>query len=153
MIPPLDKDGILPPGIHEAEDWAELAARFGGTPGREELLAKLRLGLDNLREAGCAWVLLDGSFVTGKPEPNDVDGCWEDDAVIDTHVLDRSFLLRTRPIRARLRERYGTDFFVASLIEASSGQPFYEFFQTDRAGIPKGIVRLDLAREKSGSSR
>jgi hypothetical protein len=67
MIPPLDEDGVLPPGIHEAEDWAEVAARFGGTPGREILLAKLRRGLDSLRDAGCPWVLLDGSFVTGKP--------------------------------------------------------------------------------------
>ena len=36
-------------------------------------MAKFRLGLDNLRDAGCPWVLIDGSFVTSKPNPEDMD--------------------------------------------------------------------------------
>jgi hypothetical protein len=77
MIPDLTASGVLPPGIHDAEDWSEVVRRFGDTPERAALIAKLRQGLDNLRDAGCPWVLLDGSFVTSKPDPNDVDGCWE----------------------------------------------------------------------------
>jgi hypothetical protein len=29
MIPPFDRSGLLPSGVHEAT-WAEVAARFGG---------------------------------------------------------------------------------------------------------------------------
>jgi hypothetical protein len=147
VIPPLTAAGLLPPGIHEAEDWAEVVARFGGTPRRQELLAKLRRGLDNLRDAGCPWVLLDGSFVTDKPEPNDVDGCWQFETTIDLARLDSCFLLQ-QPITDRhlMRHRYGMDFFVASLIEAGSGKPFYEFFQSTRENAPKGVVRLNLVQ-------
>jgi Family of unknown function (DUF6932) len=150
VIPPLTASGTLPPGIHDADDWTEVVQRFGGTPKRAELLGKLRLGLDNLRDAGCPWVLLDGSFVTSKPNPNDVDGCWEDTPEIDLTLLDPSFLLQQRSDRDALKQQYGMDFFVAGLIEAGSGKPFFQFFQVNREGVPKGIVRLDLAVERDG---
>jgi uncharacterized protein DUF6932 len=149
VIPPFSAAGILPPGLHDAEDWAEVVRRFGGTARRFELLGKLRLGLNNLRDAGCPWVLLDGSFVTSKPDPNDVDGCWHDELAMDMNRLDPCFLLRTRADRASLRVRYGMDFFPASLIEGSSGKPFSDFFQIDRRSEPKGIVRLSLVNEPS----
>jgi hypothetical protein len=44
--------GNLPPGVHQAS-WSELAAAFGGTPWRRELLAGLRAALEALRDAGC----------------------------------------------------------------------------------------------------
>ncbi len=144
MIPALRRDGSLPPGVHIADDWAEIVVRFGSTRERRQLLAKLRLGLDNLRDAGCPWVLLDGSFTTIKAGPNDVDGCWEYVPAVDLTRLDPAFLLRTAADRDALKARYGLDFFVAGLIEAGSGKPFAEFFQTDRNGNPKGIVRLNL---------
>ncbi|HET6384900.1 MAG TPA: hypothetical protein VFJ58_16015 [Armatimonadota bacterium] len=144
MIPPFRSDGSLPPGVHQAEDWDEIVLRFGFAPERQLLLAKLRAGLDNLRNAGCSWILLDGSFATDKVRPNDVDGCWEYTSSIDLAQLDSAFLLRSRSDRLRLKQLYGMDFFVAGLIEAESGRPFAEFFQSDRNGNPRGIVRLDL---------
>lgn len=45
MIPPFDKRGNLPPGIHKAS-WSEIEARFGTTPWRRFLLVGLRDGLD-----------------------------------------------------------------------------------------------------------
>jgi hypothetical protein len=148
MSPALTPDGTLPPGIHDAADWAEVAARFGGTPEREALLAKLRLGLDNLRDAGCPWVLLDGSFVTSKPDPNDVDGCWQLVPSIDYARLDPCFLPRN-PIEKQMQKvRYGMDFYRASSIEAGTGKSFIAFFQTTREGTARGIIRLDLAAER-----
>jgi hypothetical protein len=88
MIPPLRADGTLPPGIHVANDWNEVAAQFGGGRWRRVLLSKLRVGLENLRAAGCSFVLLDGSFVTNKAWPNDVDGCWEWAPNVDLSTLD-----------------------------------------------------------------
>jgi hypothetical protein len=147
MIPDLTAAGVLPPSIHDADDWSEVVRRFGGTPERTALLAKLRRGLDNLRDAGCPWVLLDGSFVTNKPNPNDVDGCWEMSASMDLARLDVSFFLQSWSDRELLKARYGTDFFRANQIEAASGKPFPTFFQEDRNNEPRGIVRLKLAGE------
>ena len=146
MIPALRADGTLPPGIHVADDWDEITRVFGGTPARRALLRRLREGLENLRAAGCPWVLLDGSFTTSKPQPADVDGCWEWQEDVDLITLDRIFLLLNATDRADQKARYGTDFFIADMIEAGSGQPFAEFFQMGRNGERKGIVRFDLDR-------
>ena len=147
MIPLLGPDGALPPGIHDAEGWEVVVAQFGGTARRDELLAKLRLGLNNLRDAGCPWVLLDGSFVTDKPEPNDVDGCWQYEPGVNRNRIDPCFHL-LRPIDRMLQKaKYGMDFYRADVIEAGSGRPFPEFFQFDRQNRPRGIVRLNLAAE------
>jgi hypothetical protein len=110
------------------------------------LLAGLRAALDNLRAAGVRWVYLDGSFVTDKESPNDIDGCWEAEPTVEITVLDPVFLDFSRG-RAAMKSRYGVDFFVAGQMEAGSGRPFREFFQTGRDGRPKGIIRLDLSAE------
>ena len=97
-------------------------------------------------DAGCPFVLLDGSFTTDKVDPADVDGCWEWQPGVDLGRLDASFLLARSGDRADLEARYGMDFFIADMMEAGSGKPFSEFFQTDRDGKQRGIIRLDLSR-------
>jgi hypothetical protein len=151
VVPPFRADGTLPPGIHHA-DWAEIASRFGGTPRRSELLIKLRRGLDNLRDAGVPWALLNGSFVTTKAEPNDVDGCWQYAPAVDVAALDPVFLISSPENRVAMKSRYGMDFFVAAFLDIGSGRPFAEVFQTGRDGSRKGIIRLDLAAERSAQT-
>ncbi len=146
MIPALRADGTLPPGVYAAADWNEVQARFGGNRRRNALLRKLRAGLENLRDAGCPFVFLDGSFTTSKAQPNDVDGCWEWTPQVDLAVLDIAFVRLTPADRQHLKTRYGMDFFIADMTEAGSGQPFSEFFQQDRNGQRRGIVRLELNR-------
>jgi len=36
--------------------------------------------LENLSSAGVRRIWINGSFITDKDEPEDVDGCWEYDA-------------------------------------------------------------------------
>ena len=73
MIPSCDAaSGNLPPGIHEAT-WSEILLRYGSTSHRLRLLAGLQTALDGLRGAGCTRAYLDGSFVTAKENPDDVD--------------------------------------------------------------------------------
>lgn len=120
---------------------------FGGTPTRRALLQRLRAGLENLHNAGCPWVLLDGSFTTDKPNPADVDGCWHYVPDMKEDVLEEAFWLEDWVLdRRNLILRFGMDFFIADALENASGKPFAEFFLTDRDGNPKGIVRLDLKR-------
>lgn len=135
MLPELDRDELLPPGIHRV-DWDELVDRFGYTPWRRTLLAGLRLALENLRDAGCRTAYIDGSFVTDKEHPNDFDACWEE-AEVEPFLLD--------PGRATQKARYLGELFPASVVADADGLSFLEFFQIDKnTGEAKGIAASDL---------
>jgi hypothetical protein len=140
MIPPFDRGtGNLPPGVHDAT-WNEVKARFGDTSRRKQLLRGLERVLRQLATAGCTSVLLDGSFVTAKAEPNDYDGAWETRGV-DPDLLDQ-VLLDFSNARAAMKKKYGGEMFPAGSPAAPS-KTFREFFQQDREGRSKGIVRID----------
>jgi hypothetical protein len=74
MIPAPNAIGELPPGMHLAT-LAEVEAVFVTTPRRRRLFEGLRLAIQNLHAAGVRRVFIDGSFVTTKADPNDIDGC------------------------------------------------------------------------------
>lgn len=73
MLPPLDEQGNLPPGIHRASVDA-LIDRFGhGSPEREVEIRELLEFIKWARARGVRRILVNGSFVTSKERPNDVD--------------------------------------------------------------------------------
>lgn len=142
MIPASDENGLLPTGIHWVS-WDEVAYRFGWTAWRRQLMAGLRTAMENLKDAGCRTVYVDGSFVTGKETPNDFDACWEE-AGVDPILLD-PVLLTFDPGRTTQKAKYLGELFPASAIANTEGFSFLEFFQTDReTGRRKGIIAIDL---------
>jgi hypothetical protein len=73
MIPDFRDDGYLPEGLHVASD-AEITFRFGtGTSQRCRLALRLRRWIELARMVEAKQILVDGSFVTAKAVPNDVD--------------------------------------------------------------------------------
>src|SRR5438309_6778510 len=73
MIPHCNDDGYLPSGIHPAT-LDEIADRFGRESElRQVQMQSLRWLVDLARRAGVQRVVVNGSFVTDKLEPNDVD--------------------------------------------------------------------------------
>lgn len=73
MLPPFDDFGNLPPGIHRCTV-DELKARFGsGSAEREAEIQELLHFVEAAKTAGIRRLLVNGSFVTGKLSPNDVD--------------------------------------------------------------------------------
>lgn len=141
MLPGFDPlTGYLPPGVHRAA-WSEITPKFGTNMHRNRLLDGLKRALTNLAGAGCRSVLLDGSFVSTRPSPNDYDVAW-DPAGVDAIELD-PVLLNFDNRRAAMKAKYGGEFFPASA-QATPGIRFREFFQTDRDGIAKGVVDIDL---------
>jgi hypothetical protein len=86
MIPAPNASGELPPGIHTAT-LAEVEAVFSTTPRRRRLFEGLRRAVQNLQVAGVRRVFIDGSFVTTKADPNDVDGCWEWTEAVNLDLL------------------------------------------------------------------
>ena len=76
MIPQFTDEGLLPPGIHET-DLEEPREKIGWSRKRQGLLGGLGEALELMASCGVARVYLDGSFVTDKDRPNDIDGCYD----------------------------------------------------------------------------
>jgi hypothetical protein len=138
MIPDFDATtGYLPPGEHEA-NWDEVIQRFGWNVQRKRILSGLRRAAVNLRDAGCVFFLLDGSFVTAKEWPVDFDACC-DFSGMDPLKIDPRLMSGKDVMKAEFMGEVHPEHWVAG-----GGYTFREFFQTDRDDRPKGIIRLDL---------
>src|SRR5690348_13204683 len=73
MIPDFDDNGYLPVGIHPA-GLGEIAARFGQEPElRRVQIESLHWLVDLAKRVGVQRIIVDGSFVTDKWEPNNID--------------------------------------------------------------------------------
>lgn len=141
MIPELNEDGNLPPGVHAAR-LAEVEARFSGTEVRRALFRGLKEALRSLGAAGCRRFYLNGSFVTAKAEPGDFDACW-DPRGVDPDLLD-PVLLDFEDSRRAQKQRYGGEMFPSTAKANPEGAGFLDFFQKDRdEEKPKGILLID----------
>jgi hypothetical protein len=142
MIPALDTNGNLPPGIHHAT-WTEIVTRYATSTHRRDLLDGLLDALRSLKAAGCGIAYLDGSFVTAKDKPKDFDACWESGNVVpgrlDPELQDLSNGCAAQKVR------YGGELYPAEWAASPEGTTFLEYFQRDRRGRPKGIIAIDLA--------
>lgn len=154
MIPPLIDLGspapwpVLPPGVFDA-NLAEVSAAFATTPHRAALFGGFVQVTDALRAVGCSVVYVDGSFTTGKPHPDDFDGCW------DHHGMD---LARLDPVlldfsgrREAQKRKFRGEMFPA-YAQNGPGGTFLDFFQVEKfSGRPKGIIRVSLAALKGAT--
>ena len=72
-IPPFRTDGYLPEGIYVCSE-VEVVFRFGSlSRRRRRLVLRLRRWIELGRQIGAQRLLVDGSFVTAKEEPHDID--------------------------------------------------------------------------------
>ena len=72
-IPSLDTDGLLPSGLHRAT-LGEILERFStGSELRRELGTRLDQIVALARHVRARRMLVDGSFVTSKLDPGDLD--------------------------------------------------------------------------------
>jgi hypothetical protein len=151
-IPPFNERGLLPPGTHECTV-EELRDRFGqfivldrrGSDRRAKLSEQL---LAYLREVGATKlvteVIVNGSYVTAKAEPNDID-------LIVVLAADHDFSRELRPFeynalsKKRVRGHYGFDLF---LVRANSAEfeKWLAFFEQvrDEPDVTKGLLRVRL---------
>lgn len=138
----LKEVGRLRPGIHDVS-LKEIEEHFCFNEYRWKLFRRAVPAIRNLIAAGVTDIYLDGSFAESKPRPNDIDGCW----VPYPHMVSAKIdpvLLDFRNQRAAMKKKYSVDFFLANVLEGGTGKPFLEFFQKDRDGKPKGILKVKL---------
>ncbi len=138
-IPSFNENDELPDGEYVVS-LEEIEIRFGcANEQKRWLMQGLKAAAANLGNANVRKLWIDGSFITDKENPNDIDGVWETNQKIDLNVLDPIFLGN----RKTMQKKYGVDFF-PDVIEAGSGLPFPEFFRTNRDKQPKGILVVRL---------
>lgn len=139
------KHGYLPNGLHRMS-LAQISATLTWTPRRAWLHLGLVRATHALRVAGCRTIILDGSFVTAKDYPGDYDAAF-DPANVDGDLLD-PILLRHVDGRRAMKAKYLGDIFPWGAAACSkTGSTFLDFFQTDRSGVPKGVVEIRLDME------
>lgn len=144
-IPEFDDRGLLPDGLHECamEEVRERFGRFQRTDQRCKLYDALAAFIGDVRSAGVVrWVAIDGSFVTAKPDPGDIDMVvvLPPDHDFDAELLPVAYNVLSR---RRARRCYGIDILVAAEGTPELGA-YIEFFREvkQKPGERKGILRL-----------
>lgn len=145
MIPDFNEDGNLPAGIHPAT-LAEIEEKFASNLKRKGHFERLLLLIDDLKAIGCKIIYIDGSFISKRALPGDIDICWESIGV------DLNYAKRLMPIlwdlgfpRYEQQRKYHADIFPTNCVEGYSSRCFLDFFQLDKnTGNPKGIVKLEI---------
>ncbi len=146
-IPPLDQYGLLSAGIHDCT-LDELQRRFGSfqISDRRPVLFQKLLAL--VVEAKAArfirWLLIDGSFVTAKSDPNDIDLVL---VLPHTHDLkaDLSPVQYNLVSKRRVQRQYGFDMVVVreNAVEYDEAVAFFQQVRGQPA-LRKGVLRLAL---------
>jgi hypothetical protein len=140
MIPAFRPDGYLPEGVHAATE-AEITFRFGSTsPRRRRLALRVRRWIELARAVGASRLLIDGSFVTDKPEPHDVDAAIllpPDFQVQIRRGIDAALELEQMLLTRRPEELFGAEGQI-------DWDEWAEFFGRTREvdGRRKGLVEL-----------
>ncbi|MGO8925984.1 MAG: DUF6932 family protein [Limisphaerales bacterium] len=143
-IPALNKDGLLPEGIHDCTR-EEIEARFDsfkGTDHRPRLWAAFHAFLEEIKAAGLGVTLLvNGSFVTAKPVREGID-------LILVLPTGHDFSRDLSPIECnvlssrRVRRRHKLDLLVTRA-DSDQYRLYLSLFQQVRLerGRTKGILR------------
>ena len=147
MIPPFNQDGYLPEGIYDCttEDVTERFGAYQTSGRRSQLCAKLTEFIRDAKAgAFMEAVLIDGSFVTSKPDPNDID-------IVLVVAANYDFSKNLSPAlynllaQHRVRRRFGFDIVVVQNGSENFKQAVAFFQQVkQRPGIKKGILRIKL---------
>lgn len=133
-IPPfVTSGGSLPPGDHEAT-LDEIGDRFTWNYGRKVIYNGLKFVVEQLETHSVDLIWVDGSFVTGKDRPRDVDVAYQVPAGADP---DQWGLLS--PVRRHDLKKYQR---VDLLPYWACQQQIKDYFCTDRNDVAKGIIRL-----------
>ncbi len=141
-IPEFRQDGYLPDGIYRATE-AEITFRFGtSSRRRKRLILRLRRWIQLGRHVGADRMLVDGSFVTAKVEPNDIDAV----LLLPNNLqqqIDRGFEPAVE-LEEMLVTRSPEEIFAAE--DDSDWNEWVEFFSRTREvdGRRKGLVEIIL---------
>jgi len=141
-IPAFNTNGDLPLGVHQASLWETLTHFARGTARRKTVAARLERIYSLATATGhLARFIVFGSFVTDKPEPNDVDVFLLMDDAFDFAQLSGE--LRLLFDHAAAQAHFGASVFWLRRLAAFEGeQKAVEYWQLKRGGDCRGIIDI-----------
>jgi len=146
-IPALNQDGLLPEGLHDcATDEIESTfGSFSNTNRRPRLFRALRQYVDELRAANVGkYLVVNGSYVTSKPDPEDIDVLLvlRDDLDLRATVPPFEYNVRSRKY---VKQAYGLDFYVGFEDDPSTANMLDVFRRVrGRPSLSKGALKIAL---------
>lgn len=146
-IPAFSENGVLPAGIHDASltDLEDRFGQFQRTDQRCQLFKRLVSLLQQVRSTRLfVFAIIDGSFVTDKDSPDDID-------LILVVRASHDFQMNVRPFeynvlsKRRIRQEFGFDAVIARE-DHEELDDYLDFFSQVRhhPDIRKGLVRVTL---------
>jgi Family of unknown function (DUF6932) len=141
-IPPFRPDGYLPEGLYVFPE-AEVTFRFGSSSRRRRrLVLRLRRWVELARQVGATRLLVDGSFVTAKEEPHDIDT-----VILLPQDFNQQLAREHEPaleLEGMLLTRRPEEIFAAE--DETDREEWVEFFSRTREpdGRRKGLVEIRL---------
>ena len=142
ILPAFNEQGDLPPGVHRAT-LSEVLERFGqGTIQRRAVADRLNRIYQLVVSTGqLARLVVFGSFVTAKPEPNDVDIVVLMEDTFDLASVRGEASLVFEHMEADAH--FGASVFWATRSGVLGGeQAMIEYWQARREGGRRGIVEI-----------
>lgn len=142
MIPEFRTDGYLPDGVFLATE-AEVTFRFGASSRRRRrLILRLRRWIELAREVGALRLLIDGSFVTAKQNPNDIDAVILLPPTFEQQIQDGN--PSALELEEMLLTRRPEEMFAAE--DEEDWNEWVQFFSRTREadGRSKGLVEIQL---------
>ncbi|MCW2262088.1 MULTISPECIES: DUF6932 family protein [Sphingobacterium] len=149
-----DEDtGLLVVGEHRLalDKFEEI---FAHNEHRRYIFERFGKLLEIFKQISCSHIYVDGSFVTKKPRPNDIDVCWHKDEDREKRNIQLETLFKICPElillndagnRKLIQDQFCADVFPANTTEGASGLMFKDFFQRDKnTNQAKGIIIIDL---------
>lgn len=141
-LPEFTETGDLPQGVHPAP-LPDVIDRFGKATPRRKIIAQRLERIYRLAAATghLARFIVFGSFVTDKPEPNDVDLFMLMHDTFDlSHVAGEGRLLFEHPAA---QDHFGASIFWVRRMAALGGEEAtVQYWQIKRDGTQRGIVEI-----------
>ncbi len=141
---PYNSFGNLEPGMYNMM-WEDFKSVFGSSEYRQNLIRGMEMAVNGLKAVGCKVIYIDGSFITKKIYPRDFDLCWDEDGVnyelsktTYRGLFDFGFKMQN------MKKRYGEDIVQMTNYANERGTSFLNYFQEDKQGREKGIVKISL---------
>jgi uncharacterized protein DUF6932 len=147
VLPEFDIDGDLPPGIHHAtfDELERRLSRFVISDRRINLFTSLKQLMAMARGSGIVHrLVIGGSFVTSKAEPNDIDIVIVLSNDLEFDALTPSQYAVTD--RSALRSVLKTGALDVTTVRSGTSQMdlVLEFFQCKRDNKQVGVVEVKL---------
>ena len=145
----LEYDPLLPAGFHDIDidNLDDLFVNnFGNNTRRSHLVSQLRIFLNELSKVNAKFeIWLDGSFLTLKDEPDDIDLLivYDRNQINTLNINERRIINSLLSNRDTMKIKYDLDILTSPKEDEDDRSYWRGWFGFTRNEVPKGIARFE----------